>query len=267
MKPRAAVIALLLFFCPSVCGATVTNFSQKTRVPEIKLEPPPKTFSVGEHIEMTVSWFGIPVGIGTLDVKELVSKNGRKAFHVIAIARSNDFLSKLYPVWDEVHSYIDSERFCSLEYSRNVQEGRYRAHERIVYDLAVRKGYRESLKNGTTSVFDLPARDVHDIISAFYWFRLQAIEPGKSLHLTVNDEEKNWDLEVRVLKKERKEFRGGIVLDTLQVEPKTRLKGILVERGRAWVWFTADNRRLPVAVKIETPYGPVTASLKDFKSF
>ena len=229
------------------------------------VEAPLEALSVGEHLEFAVSWFGIPVGTASLQVKETVEKAGRRAYHVVALTKDNAFLSRIYPVSDEVHSYIDAERFCSLEFSKRVEEGRYRAHERIVYDYPHRKAYCESIKNNTHKTADLPAGDVHDLISAFYWFRLQKIEPGKELHLKLNDGDRNWDLDIAVVRKEKKELRGMGAINTVMVEPKTRLKGILVERGRSWVWFTTDRRRLPVLVRIQTPYGSVTGALKEPK--
>lgn len=265
---KTRFFCLLFLLCHSFiiltsAYASSPNFSKSSVATRIPVEPPPAALTVGEHIEMEVSWLGIPVGIGTLDVKEMVERNGRKAYHVIAVARTNEFLSKLYPVCDEIHSYIDAERFCSLEFSKKVQEGRYRADECIVYDYKERKGYWRSLKNGSEKTVELPPTDVHDPISALYWFRLQPIEPGKSLHLTANDEEKNWDLEIRMLGLEDKELRGGKTLHTVLVEPKTRLRGMLVERGRLWVWFTTDQKRLPVCIRMQTPYGPVTAVIKE----
>ena len=72
-----------------------------------------------------VSWMGVPVGIGTLEIKETVELNDRKAFHVLAVAETNDFLSKIYPVHDEVHSWIDAETFQSLQFQKKVHDGLY----------------------------------------------------------------------------------------------------------------------------------------------
>lgn len=254
-------ILLPLCFLSTPLLAQTYNFTagEKQEAPVV-VEPPLKSLTVGEKLIFDVFWMGIPVGVGTLEVKEMTVVGGRRAYHVVATARTNDFLSKLYPVQDEIHSYIDVEGFYSLCFSKTLKEGRYRADEKIVFDHQKKKGFYESFLNGERKEVAIPA-GVHDLVSAFYWFRLQDIRGKGSLRTLVNSEEKNWDLELMILRLERKELRGNKVLSAILVEPKTRLKGILYKRGRAWVYFTADKRRLPITITLKTPFGPVVGVL------
>ncbi len=257
----ASVFAIFFIFSGLFLGAS-SNFSSKnTNKEPVVLEKPLDVITVGERFTFEVFWMGIPVGLGTLEVKEKVKKYGRDAYHVIAVARTNDFLSKLYPIYDEVHSYIDAERFCSLEFEKNVREGRYRANEKVVYDYEKRVGVYESLLNHSKKEIEIPGL-VHDAVSAFYWFRLQNVGVGKSLRTVVNSREKNWDLEIQVLSSHRKELRGRGVFPTILVEPKTLYRDVLYDRGRAWVYFTTDKQRVPLWVTIKTPFGPVHGVLK-----
>ena len=257
-------LALFIFFIisPIPAFSESKNFSfrnKETRA--IKIEEPLKTFTVGELLLFDVSWMGIPVGYGSLEVKEKLHVRGRDAFHVIAVARTNDFLSKIYPIYDEMHSYIDAEKFYSLEFRKDLKEGRYRADEKISYDHEARKGYYESFRNHGKKEITIPP-GVHDFISAFFWFRLQPLAVGKSLHTVVNSEAENWDLEIMPLKIVTKQFRGGEVMDTMLIEPRTKLKGMLYGRGKALVYFTIDSRRAPVWITLQTPFGPVTGILR-----
>ncbi len=219
--------------------------------------------SVGESLVYDVFWMGICVGTGTLEVKEKTTVGGREAFHLVATARTNPFLSRLYPVEDEVHSFVDAEKFRSLEFRKTLKEGRYRADEKIRYDYAAHKGYYESLWNKSKKELVLDGDGAQDILSAFYWFRSQEAAVGTSLKNTVNSEEKNWDLEIRVLSRQTKEIRGRGSFDTILIEPRTHLKGILYQRGRALVYFTTDRRRLPVWITLKTPFGPVVGVLRE----
>jgi len=67
---------------------------------------------------------------------------------------------------------------------------------------------------------------------------------------------------VKVLSRQDKELRGRGALDTILVEPVTRTKDILYKRGRAWVYFSADESRSPVWIKIATPFGAVNGILR-----
>jgi hypothetical protein len=256
------------WFLVAVCltagaEAATNNFSSKSR----KLNPiaaPEKAPVVGESLVFDVFWMGIHVGTGTLEVKEIVELRGRKAYHVVSVARTNEFLTKLYPIVDEMHSYIDVETMHSLEFRKNVREGKYRADEHIVFDYEKKKGFYESYTNGGTKAVDIEP-PVHDFVSAIYWFRLQPIEVGKSVHTRANSEEKNYNIEFRVLERQEKEIKGLGTIDTVKVDPKTELKGILYDRGRAWVYFSTDSRRTPVWIQLKTPFGPVAGVLRTAK--
>lgn len=252
---RSLIVVLALLAPWTPLWAASVNFAGAKKAP-IVLEKPQGTLTLGERLFFDVSWMGVHIGYGEIHVREKVLVNGRQAYHVVAVARTNEVLSKLYPVRDEAHSWIDAETLHSLKFRKILSEGRYRADEEVEFFPEKKKGHYRSHKNGTEKDFDIPG-DVHDIISAFYWFRRQDAPPGRAVKTVVNSEEKNWDLEVLPLRLEAKAIRGMGSVDTLCVEPKTRLKGILYDRGRVWVYFTADSARRPVWFQFKTPYGAV----------
>ena len=226
------------------------------------LTEPLKQIPTGERLVYDVSWMGVPVGFGKLEVRGKERIAGREAYPVVATAQTNKFLSRIYPVHDEVHSWIDAETLQSLQFGKKISEGHYLAEEIVRYDASSGKGVQESAKNGSRKEFDISV-PVHDVISAFYWARRQELSPGKSVRTTVNNGGKDYELEVAVLRRETKELRGRGVADVLLVEPKTRLEGILDRRGRVWVHLKNDRSRTPLLITFKTPFGPVVGILKE----
>jgi hypothetical protein len=104
--------------------------------------------------------------------------------------------------------------------------------------------------------------EVHDPLSAFYWFRLQELRGSEPVRTQVNSREKNFELDIHILGLKTKELKGKRVIETLVVEPRTRYKDVLAERGQAWVYFSVDSRRVPVWVTIKSRFGPVNGVLK-----
>ncbi len=258
------------FWIVFVCVATLshpidavaqTNFAAVAPKKLAALPKPSAQLELGEHLLYEVSWMGVPVGYGELWVKEKIQHAGREVFHVVAIARTNEVLSKIYPVVDELHSFIDVNDLYPVEFRKRLSEARYRADEKTIFDPANKKGYYESLKNGEKKEFEISGY-VHDVISAFFWVRRQMLEPGKSVHTIVSSEEKDHDLEVQVLRREQKELKAQGSIDTLLVEPKTSLKGVLYSRGRVWIYLTADEKRVPIWIMLKTPFGPINGVLK-----
>ena len=277
-RVRAISVACLAFACalsPAVQAAKVSETSgealaltppsstegasESSLSAPASLAQPTRQIRVGERLSFHGRWFGIPVGTGWIEVKELTSVAGRPAYHIEAQGHSNALLSTFYPIHDVIHSYLDAATFQPLRFEKYQREGHYRAEEIVTFDYARGVGTYRSLLNH--SVKEIPiSSDTHDIISAFYWLRMQPGDPQQSLHLNIYSDEKVYQTELKPLRVVgleilRKTFR------CLVVEPVAAFRGIFVRRGRMWVYVSADEYRLPLFVKIATPWGPMTGVL------
>ena len=255
------LVLLMTILCGSMPAIAQNNFAAKTPKKLPPLSKPNARMELGEHLLYEVSWMGVPVGYGELWVKEKIQHLGREAYHVVAIARTNEVLSTIYPVQDELHSFIAVDDLYPLEFQKKLSEGRYRVDEKTVFDPSNKKGYYESLKNGEKKEFEIGGF-VHDVISAFFWVRRQDLQVGKAVHTVVSSEEKDHDLEIQVLKRESKELKGRGSVDTILVEPRTSLKGVLYSRGRVWIYLSADEKRSRRCIMLKTPFDPINGVIK-----
>ncbi|MBI2870996.1 MAG: DUF3108 domain-containing protein [Candidatus Omnitrophica bacterium] len=261
-----AVVFFLLAYPPFVSSQNFARTAKREETVRV-IEPPLGKIVVGEHFLYTVRWMGIPVGHASLEVKEETESEGHPAYHIVAQARSNKFLSAFYPLEDTIHTYVNSDgALFSWRYLKNQKEGRYRADEEMLFQHDEGKARYHSFLNGSTKWFEIP-HGIHDPLSAFYAFRLMTVEPGELVHLDVCSDEKNWVVELKVGDTQEVELRRMGSVDCFEVEPIAHFKGILVDRGRVWVTFTADERRVPVLFRVETPWGVVTGTIKKAGSF
>ena len=108
----------------------------------------------------------------------------------------------------------------------------------------------------------LPSR-VSDIISCFYYLRTQPLETGKSLDLEMYSRGKVYRISAVVLGREKVETEAG-TFDTVKVQPAMRETESAEDRnkGKLFLWFSDDARRLPVMVRTIIPIGSVTARLR-----
>ena len=101
--------------------------SESSLVAQVALAQPARQIRVGERFSFHGRWFGIPVGTGWIEVKELTSIDGRPAYHIEAQGHSNALLSTFYPIHDTLHSYVDAETLQPLRFEKYQREGHYRA--------------------------------------------------------------------------------------------------------------------------------------------
>lgn len=234
-------------------------------ISKIPILPANKSLRVGERYTYLVRWMGIPIGYASLHIKEIVNLNGREAYHIIAEAESNEFLSKFYRVKDVVRTYIDKNELYTLRFEKYQYEGGYKSEEVIEFDQQNHKATYKSLLNNSTKEFEITEK-VQDAASCFYYFRLLDVEVGKSYFLDVNCDEKNWQLEVKVLEARPLELRKIGVINAFVAEPHPKFKGLFVKRGRVWVYLSADENRIPLLFKMQSPWGIVTGVITNYKN-
>ena len=266
-----AFVLLLVFLldpCPltlaPISHAATQNFTKATKKHAknaIPIEKPLPSLRVGEKFVYEVCWLGIPVGEGTLEVKEMAAVNGRQAYHVIAIARANEFLSSFYNVQDTIHSYIDAKDLCSLKFEKHVREGKYKTDEVVIFDQDKHRGYYESLLNKSKKEFDIPPK-VQDPVSTFYYFRTLEVRPDSKVVNSLNSEEKNWKADMNIRDTEEMELTHQGSYKVFCVEPRVPFRSALARSGRALVYFTTDEKRVPVFIKIYVKFGYVTGVLE-----
>ncbi|MBI3122164.1 MAG: DUF3108 domain-containing protein, partial [candidate division NC10 bacterium] len=99
-----------------------------------------------------------------------------------------------------------------------------------------------------------------DELSVLYYVRTLPLASSTTVVTSVFASKKNWDLEVKVLRREPLETALGR-RETVVVEPLLKFEGIFQRKGRMIVWMTDDAERIPVQMKSELIIGSFVASL------
>ena len=218
----------------------------------------------GEKLTYKISYLGITVGQADAEIAGLETSNGRPAYHIIVRVKSHPVIDLLYKVRDEHHSWMDAEKLHSLRYEKKLREGRYRVHEVMTYDQAAHSAQYESLSNQPKKEMLIP-QNAQDQLSCGYFFRTLEIEPNTTVKIPVNADEKNWDLEIKLLETEPLTIKDVGKFQALEAEPLIKFQGIFVKRGKIRGWISLDERRIPLMMKVKVPIlGSVTARLSAY---
>ena len=214
-------------------------------------------FPLGEGMEYRAYWGVIPVAYA-LVTNELVEVDGQTRLAIRIQTRSNDFLSKIYPVDDFLESIVDLDTFLPIRFTKKLREGRYWTHEETTFDHAAGKAYWKSHKSGNEKVLDIEP-DTRDLISFMYFMRPKRLfEPGEHMKFRVMADEKIYDLEVRAEKKEKFRVSDFGWIESVKVEPVAEFGGLFVRhKGRAWMWVSLDPRRLITKISVRIPIANV----------
>ncbi len=208
-----------------------------------------------ETLKYSIKWQNI-VGAGhsTLSIENLAG-----TYHIAATTTSADWLKYLgISVKDVVEAKSNIELTKSYSYSANLQEGRYIKKKITRYNHELKKvSYQEDDK--TPVEFDLEPYAI-DLLSAIYAVRSQDFKVGKSIKTSVFDEKKFYDVETLVLAHELVEIDGRMV-GAYKTKIILQTQGIFDRRGDLYIWFSDDERKVPIIIKSKVSFGSFYVTL------
>jgi hypothetical protein len=246
----AAIVASLLAFAiraegqsaPAPAAQLSAAISNAARVP----------FAVGEELVFRATFGGLPAGTARMRVDCIDVVRGRPAYHVVFTI---DGGIPFFRVHDRYESWIDLETLSSLRHVQSISEGRY--HRNTTYEIFAERGeFQKNLEDLRPSVSN-PLDDA----SFIYAVRTLGVRAGDTIR---NDRYFIPDRNPVVLTGLREDTVtvGAGTFTTTVVRPTIKTGGIFAENGDAQVWFTNDERRLPVMVKTRFSKFSLTLSLQ-----
>ena len=223
-------------------------------------DPPDKPlpdlwFPVGEEIHYRVYWGRIPVGTTVIST-EWVEKYGRTLLAIRMRTQSNRVLDRIYPVDDVIESIIDPHTFLPLRFTKNLSEGRYRAHEITKFDYENNIAYWRSLTREREDTFELEP-DTRDLVSFAYYMRKVGFTPGETRQFRVMADDKIYDLWLEARDYESIRLRNYGRVSSIEVEPEAAFEGLFVRRGRIVFWVSDDDRRVLTQMQGQIPVASI----------
>jgi hypothetical protein len=225
---------------------------------------PVAPFAPGETLTFDVSWSIFPAGHVNVTLQRAEGR-APEAYEVVTTARSQGFVSLVYPVQNEFHSLFDPSTVCSLEIHKKVREGRRHKDTKIVFDTGRKLAVLDETDLAKPdappkhSENEIPAC-VADVVTAFYSVRKRPLRVGEPILLPINDGAKTYDVTVEVQGREQIQTPLGL-RNAFRVEPKV-FGGLYKRKGRMLIWFSDDEQHLPLRIKASLAVGTITGTLK-----
>lgn len=261
---RIYFLIFLLAISVSGCGTTSIYKVKEQKAEEVKIDVPKPKLRVGERFTYKAEWMGIDVGVATLEVKEITELNGHEVYHIVAKAETSSFAAKLFPVEDEISTYLDTKELYPLRFDKKQKEGKREKDEYVDFDQENGKAFYTSRLTKEKKEFNVP-KDVQDPVSCIYYFRLSNIKPGEALFANVHLDDKNWFLETRITDRGIVKIKNLGAWKAFRAEPLSWFQGELNKNAKVSVWFSADQERIPLLIVVQSSIplvGTVTVTLQ-----
>ena len=215
-----------------------------------------KVFSTGETLEFDLSWLRIAGGFAQLDIAPLPAENNRTRMR--SRFESRGVLDRVYHVEDVIETIVETDTFSTIHFHKRLNERGKIKDDTTVIDygkgVATRKGKEIKV-----------TRPLLDPLSAIYQLRRFELQVGHTLYFTTIGDGKIYRLEAVVLRKEKVRTSAG-AFDAVVVQPKMRQGGIFRdENNRLLIWYSDDERHLPVRIQSDIAAGSITANLRSYR--
>jgi hypothetical protein len=207
------------------------------------LLPPAANFSFPAKQTLTyaVDWRVFPAGTATFHLEQVGNLQ-----HVIATGESIGAVNLLFRVNDRFESYFNRTTGCSSSFAKQLRfaEGKQVLEEK-------------NLVSGTSKLQQAPIPPcVTDLMSAIFYGGSQPLQPGASFHMPVADAMRVVDVTMKGEAREQVVTLAG-TFQTIRVQPIADA-GVVKNRGNIWIWYTDDDRRLPVQMRARLFWGTIT---------
>jgi len=240
-----------------LCALAMASVASSQKVPQ--LTPPRAGFSFPQKQTLTyaVDWRVFPAGIATIHFESFGNQE-----RIFANADTIGAINLLFRVSDRFQSTFDPEKGCTSEFDKQTIEGRRQVNSTLKIDYAQSKSVldEKNMVTGQTKRLEASVPGcLTDLLTGVFYASSQPMEVGKSFIIPVLDPVRSLPVTMKVEGREEIKTPLG-TFKTLRAEP-TADAGVVKNRGNIWIWYTDDERHLPVQMRARLFWGTITFRL------
>jgi hypothetical protein len=250
LKTRTTAATAL---CALALSAGANSQQQTTLTPP----RPGYTFPQKQTLIYTVDWRVFTAGTAVLHFEA----NGNNE-RITANANTVGAINMLFHVGDKFQSTFDREKGCTYEFDKQTVEGKRQVNSTLRLDYGQGKSVldEKNMVTGQTKHVETPIPGcLTDLLTGVYYASSQPMEVGKTFVIPVVDALHSVPVTMKVEGREEIKTTLG-TFKTLRVQP-TADAGVVKNRGSIWIWYTDDDRHLPVQMRARLFWGTITFRL------
>lgn len=228
-----------------------------------RVGPPISAYRFPEGLTFTysVDWRLVTAGTATLHLDNV---NGEH--HVVVDADSTGAVALLYHVHDRLETFYNPQTNCALSLVKHTEEGFRRVETKVRYEYSRKKAIVDEqnlrVKNQKHEENDI-GNCATNTLAAVYYVSSQPLQSGAKFAFPSSDGGKTADIEVTVEARESVKTPAGS-FNTIRVAGEA-LNGPQKGKGKIWMWYSDDDRRIPVQMRARAFWGTMTFRLTQMR--
>jgi hypothetical protein len=249
MKTFIAILGVLAFFFSGVHA-----YAQKDTTNASPYQP-------GERLSYLIHYGFINGGNAVLYMEE-DTLFGKDVHHIVISGWTTGLADALFKIRDTYESYVDPETDLPVKAIRDIREGRYKRYNEVTFDRESRSD--STILHSQRSGMLVVDKYIHDILSAFYYFRKYQLPPqfekGEIIEIMTYFTDELYPIRLRYMGKETVKTKVGKVA-CYKFNPVTEVGRLFKTEDDMTIWFSRDDNFLPVKIRFELFIGSVQIDL------
>jgi len=248
------------FFCALALAGMAHGQQPATPIQQLPPLPPPRpgfVFPQKQTLTYTVDWRVFSAGTAVIRFEEAGDRE-----KLSADANTIGAINMLFHASDHFQSSFDRTKGCTYEFDKQTVEGRRQVNSTLRMDYAQGKSIldEKNLVNGQSKHVESPIPScMTDLLTGVFYASSQPLEIGHNFAMPVVDAMHNVPVTMKVEAREVVKTSLG-TFKTIRVQP-TADAGVVKNRGNIWIWYTDDDRHLPVQMRARLFWGTITFRL------
>jgi len=218
-------------------------------------------FKGGEELTFKVSYGFLDAAEARMIIAPQVLSNNNRPTYKIDVFGQTLGVFKLFKVNDNWGTFMDTARLVPHQSYRHIEEGKYRKHERVLFDQGRKNAHvrlydRENKNLVDTKDYGVPA-NVQDIVSGFYYLRtldLKKYKRGDIVTLTGFFDKEVYHLKLVFEGKEQVSTKIGD-FNTFRLSPIIPKNKLFRGEQPVTVWISDDANKIPLRIKARLMVG------------
>jgi len=250
LKTRANAV---LLFC--ALALATPSYGQQTAT----LAPPRAGYIFPQKQTLTyaVDWRVFPAGSAIIHFEAAGDRE-----RIAATADTSGAINLIFHVADSFQSDFDRAKGCTYDFNKQTIEGRRQINSTLRLDYTNSKSIldEKNMVNGQTKHIEAPVQGcLTDLLTGVFYASSQPMTLGHNFVVPVVDAQRTVLVTMKVESREEIKTTLG-TFKTLRVHP-TADAGVVKNRGDIWIWYTDDERHLPVQMRARLFWGTITFRL------
>lgn len=232
-------------------------------------------FGAGERLTFTVhyKWGAVnsDVGTGTVSL-DTVTFNGEKAFRCTVYGRTSRLYDIFFKVREDFRSWFSCDGLRPLKFTRDTQEGGYRAKNTYVYDWSSAEPHINADVYSTSSgerTLELPLTPcTYDLPALFFFARnmdMENVETGRRYPMTFAIDDDIYNVYFIMLGRETRKVKGLGTVRTVKFAAKLLAGEVFTGEEDMLIWISDDDNRVPVYFEAPILVGTASGRLSGYE--